>query len=664
MSEKESKQGFYLTTPIYYVNDVPHIGHAYTTIACDALARWHRMRGDDTRFLTGTDEHGQKIQQAAEKRGMTPIQLCDEVVTNYKKLWERLDISNDDFIRTTEERHIKVTQYFFKKLIESGDIYMGTYEGWYCIPDEAYFPDSQIGDDKICPDCKRPLTRMSEESYFFRLSKYQGALIEHYEARPDAIMPRARYNEVMSFIRSGLQDLSVSRTTLKWGIPVPGNDRHTVYVWLDALINYISAVGYPEKGAKWETCWPHVRHMVGKDIIRFHSVIWPAVLLAMGLNPPVRVFAHGWWTVEGDKMSKSKGNVVNPFEMVDIYGADAFRYFVLREVSFGNDGDFSELALVNRINADLANDMGNLLNRTLQMIEKYRDSKLPPVSVFARTRDIDSTLRDLAVSTLADMDAKMDDFSLDGALKALWALIGAGNKYIDETQPWKLGKDDPDERLDVVLRTLWEVLRLAAMLVYPFMPNTAARIHAQLGLTGNPHDELYPDWGWGKLTGDVVVKKGEVLFPRIDIPKWKSGYDARMKARLAALDPASAGKEPPASFDAEHKPQIEIDDFKKLEIRVAKIESVETVEKAQKLYKLNLDLGFERRVIVSSIREFFIPEDLIGKKILVLCNLKPAKFRGIESKGMLLAAEADDGTGEIISLATVDDNFPPGAPVH
>jgi methionyl-tRNA synthetase len=384
----------------------------------------------------------------------------------------------------------------------------------------------------------------------------------------------------------------------------------------------------------------------------------------MGLNPPVRVFAHGWWTVDGDKMSKSKGNVVDPFEMADIYGVDAFRYFVLREVPLGGDGDFSELALVNRFNSDLANDMGNLLNRTLQMIEKYRDGKLPPVSIFARSREIDSTLRELAVSTLADMDAKMDDFSLDGALKALWALIGAGNKYIDETQPWKLGKDDPDERLDVVLRTLWEVLRLVAMLVHPFMPSTAARIHAQLGLGGNPSGERYPDWGWGKLTGDIIVKKGEVLFPRIDIPKWKLSYDARMKAKLVARDPESVGKESPASFDAEHKPQIEIDDFSKLEIRVAKIERVETVEKAQKLYKLDLDLGFERRVIVSSIREFFAPEDLVGKKILVLCNLKPAKFRGIESNGMLLAAEADDGTGEIISLATVDDNFPIGAPIH
>jgi methionyl-tRNA synthetase len=621
------------------------------------------MRGDDTRFLTGTDEHGQKIQQAAERRGVTPIELCDEVVMNFKKLWDALGISNDDFIRTTEDRHVKVTQYFFKALMESGDIYKGSYEGWYCVPCETYVPDAQIGDDKVCPDCKRPLTRMSEESYFFRLSKYQGALIKYYDDHPDAIMPKARYNEVISFIKSGLQDLSISRTTLKWGIPVPGDERHTVYVWLDALINYISAVGYPEAGEKWESCWPHVRHMVGKDIIRFHAVIWPAVLMAMGLNPPVRVFAHGWWTVEGDKMSKSKGNVVDPFEMVEVYGADAFRYFVLREVPFGNDGDFSELGMMNRINSDLANDIGNLLNRTLQMIEKYRDSRLPGASVLERARDVDFALRDMALRTMSEMDSHMADFALDAALKSLWVLIGAGNKYIDETQPWKLGREDPDERLDIVLRVLWEVLRLSAMLIYPFMPETAGRMHKQLGLDADVSAERHSEWGWGTYAADVTVKKQEVLFPRIDAVKWKEGYDARFRARMALLNPDAP---PPtaAAFDTSHKEQVEIDDFKKLEIRVARIESVDMVEKAQKLYKLKVDLGFEKRVIVSSIREFFTPEELIGKNILVLCNLKPAKFRGIESEGMLLAAEADDGHREIISLAAVDDGFPVGSPVH
>jgi methionyl-tRNA synthetase len=494
---------------------------------------------------------------------------------------------------------------------------------------------------------------MSEESYFFRLSKYQEPLIKHYEAHPDAIMPRVRYNEVMSFIRSGLQDLSVSRTTLKWGIPVPGDERHTVYVWLDALINYISAVGYPEPGAKWESCWPFVRHMVGKDIIRFHAVIWPAVLMAMGLNPPVRVFAHGWWTVEGDKMSKSKGNVVDPFEMVDIYGPDPFRYFLLREVPFGNDGDFSELGMVNRINSDLANDIGNLLNRTLQMIEKYRDGCLPPYSALENLCGTDADLRDLAEKTLSDMDLQMDDFSLDGALKTLWILIGAGNKYIDETQPWKLGRDHSTDRLDTVLRTLWEVLRLVSALVFPFMPKTAGRMRSQLGLEGDISDERYPDWKWGGRSEPVSVKKGDVLFPRIDIPKWKETYKARMKARSKSLP-----------SETEHKPLIEMDDFKKLEIRVARIESAEKMERASKLYKIGLDLGFEHRTIVSGIREFFTPEQLIGKKILVLCNLKPAVFRGTESNGMLLAAEANDGSGEIISLAMVDEDFPAGAPVH
>jgi methionyl-tRNA synthetase len=667
MTEKNQSEGFYITTPIYYVNDVPHIGHAYTTIACDVLARWHRMRGDISRFLTGTDEHGQKIQQAAASRGMTPIQLCDEVVMNFRKLWEKLGISNDDFIRTTEERHIEVTQHFFKTLLEKGDIYKGNYEGWYCVPCETYVPDAQIGDEKVCPDCKRPLSRMSEESYFFRLSEYQDRLIEHYEKHPGAIMPKARYNEVMSFVRGGLQDLSVSRTTLKWGIPVPGNDKHIVYVWLDALINYISALGYPKPGELWETHWPNVRHMVGKDIIRFHAVIWPAILMAMDLNPPVRVFAHGWWTVEGDKMSKSKGNVVDPFEMLELYGADAFRYFVLREVPFGNDGDFSELGLVRRINSDLANDLGNLLNRTLQMIERYRGGLLPDASVLRQANDLDLALERASRETISRMDREIEDFALDSALKTLWSLISAGNKYIDETQPWKLGKDDretPAKRLDIVLRSLWEVLRLSSILVFPYIPETARRIWSQLGLSGSVDSARIHNWNWGDAPGKIEVKKGDVLFPRIDVPKWKEEKAARDKAKREALRADS--KKPSldqAANDAAFE-QIDIDDFKKLEIRVARIERVQDVEKADRLFKLDIDLGYEKRVIVSSIKEFFTPDELIGKKILVLCNLKPAKFRGIESKGMLLAASAGGGDHEILSLAVVDDGFPVGALVH
>ncbi|MDR1944069.1 MAG: methionine--tRNA ligase [Synergistaceae bacterium] len=661
MTDKERRGGFYITTPIYYVNDVPHIGHAYTTIACDALARWHRMMGDVTRFLTGADEHGQKIEQAASMRGLTPIQLCDEVVVNFQRLWRKLGVSNDDFIRTTEDRHIKAAQYFFKTLLDKGDIYKGSYEGWYCVPCETYVPDAQIGDEKVCPDCKRPLSRMSEESYFFRLSKYQDRLIEYYGKYPDAILPRARYNEVMSFIKSGLQDLSVSRATLKWGVPVPGDDSHVIYVWLDALVNYITAVGYPTPGEKWETFWPCARHIVGKDIIRFHAVIWPAILMAMDLNPPVRVFAHGWWTVEGDKMSKSKGNVVDPFEMVDVYGADAFRYFLLREVPFGNDGDFSEMGLVQRVNSDLANDLGNLLNRTLQMIEKYRGGRLPGAQALAKAREIDRALEKASLDAVGQMDAEMDDFALDSALKTLWGLISAGNKYIDETQPWKLGKDDPQDRLDVVLRTLWEVLRLSSILVFPFIPETAGKIRLQLGLSGGGEAVKLSEWSWGASDGEIDVKKGDVLFPRIDITKWKEEKALRDAAKRKNL---SAGDKDPCAPAGEKFAQIEIDDFKKLEIRVALIERAETVEKAKKLFKLHIDLGFEKRVIVSSVREFFTPEELAGKKILVLCNLKPAVFRGVESHGMLLAAEADDGGRETLALATVDGDLPPGSLVH
>lgn len=649
--------GFYITTPIYYVNDVPHIGHAYTTIACDVLSRWHRMKQETTYFLTGTDEHGQKVQQAAAGRGITPQELCDEVVVNFRRLWEVLGIRNDDFIRTTEERHTKVVRQIFRTLAEKDDIYKGTYEGWYCVPCETYFPDAQIDEERLCPDCRRELVRMSEESYFFRLSRYQDALIEHYEKNPGAIMPKARYNEVMSFIRGGLQDLSISRTTLKWGIPVPGDEKHVVYVWLDALANYLSALGYPESGGIWEKYWPYAHHMVGKDIIRFHAVIWPAVLMALGVKPPVRIFAHGWWTVEGDKMSKSKGNVVDPFEMADLYGKDAFRYFVMREVPFGSDGDFSELGLVGRINSDLANDLGNLLNRTLQMIEKYRGGALPDASVLACANDVDRALASLAQRTVTDMDRQIDEFALDSALKTLWAFIGAGNKYIDETQPWKLGREGEGTRLDVVLRSLWEVLRLAAILVYPYIPETAGRIWRQLGLGDEMKGTERAGWTWSTSADGIVVEKGDVLFPRIDLAKWKEEKASRDEAKRAG----TKGEDKKAVKTGPTFEQIEIADFRKLEIRVAAIEKVEIVEKADKLFKIYLDLGYEKRMIVSSIREFFTPEELIGKKILVLCNLKPAKFRGIESNGMLLAAEADDGKQEILSLATVDDDFPVGS---
>ena len=640
---------FYITTPIYYVNDIPHIGHAYTTIACDVASRYKRMKGYDVHFLTGTDEHGQKIQTAAEAKGKTPQELVDEIHQNFKRLWQVLNISNDDFIRTTEPRHIKVVQAIFKKLMDQGDIYKGTYSGHYCVPCETYVPENAMGPNNTCPDCGRPLTIMEEESYFFRGSKYVPELIKFYEEHIKAVMPKIRYNEIMSFIRGGVKDQSVSRTTLKWGIPVPGDEKHVVYVWFDALINYAAAAGYLDDPDRFAHYWPHVRHMVGKDIIRFHCVIWPLMLIALGINLPVEVMAHGWWTYEGEKMSKSKGNVVDPFKMVADYGLDPFRYFLLREVPFGNDGDFSELALVGRINSDLANDLGNLLNRTLQMIKSYRNGVVPSCL------DAQSELSEMSLIILDKIDWAMNNYAFDEALKAIWEFIGRANKFIDETMPWKLAKDETQaERLNFVLLNLYEALRLSALLIAPTMPDTSKRIWAQLGLTGDTTKLQLDEFSWGQGAGNEI-NKAEVLFPRIDINEWKKAREEKEKAKMQEELQAQA---------IEHEAEISIDDFKKVEMRVAKIVHVDEIPRSKKLYKLEVDLGYEKRTVCSGIKAFFTPEELTGKTVILVTNLKPAKLCGVESNGMILAASVKkDGVSEQLTLITPEKDIPLGSRV-
>ena len=636
-----SDKVYFLTTPIYYVNDIPHIGHAYTTIAGDVMCRYKRMKGYDTFYLTGTDEHGQKIQQAADEKGITPQQLVDEVHRNFQELWKVLNISNDDFIRTTEPRHKLVVQAMFKDLMDKGDIYKGTYQGLYCVPCETYVPESNVGENNTCPDCQRPLTPMQEESYFFKASKYAPALIDHYEKNLKGIIPQTRYNEILSFLRGGVRDQSVSRTTLKWGIPIPGDEKHVVYVWFDALINYASAAGYLDDRGKFEKFWKEARHLVGKDIIRFNCVIWPLMLLALGVTPPVAVIAHGWWTVDGEKMSKSKGNVVDPFKMAEVYGADPFRYFLLREVPFGNDGDFSERALVGRINSDLANDLGNLLNRTLQMIVNYFDGKVPDAGT-------DQEISSLAAEMLGKIDQYYEEFAFDEVLKAIWSFIGRGNKYIDETMPWKLANEEQSkEKLAQVLRTLYEILKRTALLISPFVPDTANRVWAQLGLTGDVSKLRLDEQKWNFTTAEpVTVRKSEVLFPRIDIAKWE---ESRNK------------KNDGSGEQIAHEEPIGIENFRSIELRVARIDAVNEIPKAKKLYKIDIDLGYEKRSIVTGIREYYRPEELVGKHIVVVANLKPAKLCGVESNGMLLAASTPGH--EKLSVVILDRDIPLGSRV-
>ncbi|NLY52912.1 MAG: methionine--tRNA ligase [Firmicutes bacterium] len=641
---------YYISTPIYYPSDRLHIGHVYTTTVADCLARWHRFIGDDVLFLTGSDEHGQKIERIAKSRGIEPKVYVDKIVDGFKVLWKRYNISYDDFVRTTEERHHQVVQEVFRRIYEKGDIYKGEYEGWYCTPCEAFWVEKKL-EDGNCPDCGRPVELVKEESYFFRLSNYADRLLRHIEENPEFIQPESRRNEMISFIKSGLEDLCVSRTTFDWGIPVPMDDDHVIYVWIDALTNYLTGAGFLQDEEKFARYWPADLHLVGKEIVRFHTIIWPIILMALDLPLPKTVFGHGWLLMEHDKMSKSKGNVVDPMELADEFGVDAVRYFLLREVSFGQDGNFSRRALIERINADLANDLGNLLHRSVAMIIRYRDGVIPEPGALT---GLEQDLQQLAAAVAADVNEHIEALEINAALSAIWRLIGRANKYIDEAEPWTLNKTGQSERLDTVLYHLGETLRILALLIKSFMPETGKKIWAQLGISRSIESCQFEDTAWGGLEPGTKVVKGDPIFPRIDLEKLAEAEEASSvaEAKQEAADKAVKEK-------AAEKPQVSIEDFARLDLRVAEVKAAEPVPGADRLLKLMVTIGEEERQIVAGIAQHYTPEELVGKRIVVVANLKPAKLRGVLSEGMLLAASTEDSLG----LVTVERDLPSGAQV-
>ena len=642
---------FFISTPIYYINAEPHLGHAYTTMVADASARAHRLLGEDVFFLTGTDEHGQKVERAAQKAGLEAKVFADQVSQKFRDLLPTLNISNDDFIRTTEPRHHAASQALWRRVQERGHIYKDKYEGWYCTVDEVFVPDTQLQNGK-CPICGNPVERIAEESYFFRLSAFRDRLLEHYTLHPDFVTPKARRNEMMAFLEGGLEDLSVSRTSFKWGIPVPDDPAHVMYVWFDALTNYMTAAGYgssdPAAAVRFQHYWPANAHLIGKEIVRQHAIYWPAFLLAADLALPRQIVSHGWWLMEGAKMSKSVGNVVRPHAYIDRFGLDAFRYFAFREMVFGQDASFTDEAFLTRYNSDLANDLGNLVSRATTMLHRYCGGVMPASSVVLESRKEELELGVALDGLIESVKSAIGSFQFSSALREIWELIGATNRYIVTREPWVVAKDPAKrDELETALHVSADAVRVIAELIRPFMPDTGERTLRMLGI--EPSANAWESLARGALKSGTTMGQTSALFPRMETPLEELQHmSADNDTPQPAASPAASAPAPAAAPAVDHR--ISIDDFMKVELRTAKVLTAEKVEKSKKLLKLTVDVGTEQRTLVAGIAEAYEPEALVGKTVVIVFNLKPAKLMGIESNGMVLAASPEGGKPTVVSF--------------